>query len=109
MLDAWTNTAAVLDQAGTYAITLSTWNGDLPDDVIRIDVPTAMAWSIARTVLSGKADLPNVHAVQAKMLLRPLSTYLGRRDVSAPEGEVSERERLRSHRQGSFSGSRHVL
>ena len=27
VLDAWTNTAAVLDQAGAYAITLSTWEG----------------------------------------------------------------------------------
>ena len=29
VLDAWTNTAAVLDQAGAYAITLSTWEGEL--------------------------------------------------------------------------------
>lgn len=86
VLDAWTNTAAVLDRAGTYAITLSTWSGDLPDDVIRVDVPTAMAWSITRTVLSGEADLPNVHAVQAKMLLRPLSSYLGRGTYRPPKG-----------------------
>ena len=90
VLDAWTNTAAVLDRAGTYAITLSTWSGDLPDDVTRIDVPTAMAWSITRTVLSGEADLPNVHAVQAKMLLRPLSAYLGGGAYRPPKGSYRE-------------------
>ena len=55
VLDAWTNTAAVLDRAGAYAITRATWSGDLPEDVARIDVPTAMAWSITRTVLSGES------------------------------------------------------
>lgn len=91
VLDAWTNTAAVLDRAGTYAITLSTWSGDLPDDVTRIDVPTAMAWSITRTVLSGEADLPNVHAVQAKMLLRPLSAYLGEGHIGPRRGAIGKR------------------
>ena len=59
VLDGWTNTAAVLDKAGAYAITLSTWEGELPEDVTRIDVPTSMAWSITRTILSGEEDLPN--------------------------------------------------
>ncbi|MDU5613691.1 MAG: DUF1214 domain-containing protein, partial [Slackia sp.] len=54
--------------------------------VIRVDVPTAMAWSITRTVLSGEADLPNVHVVQAKMLLRPLSAYLGGGTYRPPKG-----------------------
>lgn len=52
VLDVWTNTAAVLDEAGVYAITLSTWEGELPEKITRIDVPTSMAWSITRTVLS---------------------------------------------------------
>ena len=69
-------TAAVLDRAGAYAITRANWSGDLPEDVTRIDVPTAMAWSITRTVLSGEADLPNVYAIQAGMKLLPLSAYL---------------------------------
>ena len=54
VLDGWTNTAAVLDKAGAYAITLSTWEGELPEGVTRIDVPTSMAWSITRIVLSGR-------------------------------------------------------
>ena len=31
LLDAWTNTAAVLDKAGAYAIALPGWEGELPD------------------------------------------------------------------------------
>ena len=53
LLDAWTNTAAVLDKAGAYAIALPGWEGELPDGVTRVDVPTATVWSIARVVLSG--------------------------------------------------------
>lgn len=90
VLDAWTNTPAVLDKAGTYAITLSTWEGELPDEVIRIDVPTAMAWSITRTVLSGEEDLPNVHAIQTEMQLMPLSAYLNGGEYQAPKGSYSE-------------------
>ena len=67
VLDGWTNTAAVLDKAGAYAITLSTWEGELPEGVTRIDVPTSMAWSITRIILSGEEDLPNVYAIQEKM------------------------------------------
>ena len=90
MLDAWTNTVAVLDRAGAYAITCSAWNGDLPDDVARIDVPTAMAWSITRTVLSGEADLPNVYAIQARMQLLPLSAYLSGNAYQPPKGSYRE-------------------
>lgn len=89
VLDAWTNTPAVLDHAGTYAITLSSWEGELPEGVTRIDVPTAMAWSITRTVLSGEEDLPNVRAIQAQMQLMPLSAYLTGGEYEAPKGSYS--------------------
>ena len=39
LLDAWTNTAAVLDQAGAYVIALPSWTGELPENVTRVDVP----------------------------------------------------------------------
>ena len=90
VLDAWTNTAAVLDRAGAYAITRANWSGDLPEDVTRIDVPTAMAWSITRTVLSGEADLPNVYAIQAGMKLLPLSAYLSGEAYQPPKGSYQE-------------------
>lgn len=90
VLDAWTNTSAVLDQAGAYAITLSTWKGELPDEVTRIDVPTTMAWSITRTVLSGEEDLKNVYAIQEEMKLLPLSAYIAGGKYQAPEGNYYE-------------------
>ena len=75
VLDAWTNTVAVLEAPGLYAITRSDWQGELPEGVQRIDVPTTRVWTIARIVLSGQEDLPNVRAIQDKMQLMPLSAY----------------------------------
>lgn len=90
VLDGWTNTAAVLDKAGAYAITLSTWEGELPKGVTRIDVPTSMAWSITRIILSEEEDLPNVYAIQEKMKLMPLSDYISGDAYESPRGSYSE-------------------
>ena len=86
VLDAWTNTTAVLEKAGTYAFTSSGWKGDLPDGVTRVDVPTSMVWLIARVVLSGQEDLPNVYDIQQKMQLMPLSAYENGGEYMAPKG-----------------------
>ena len=86
LLDAWTNTAAVLDKAGVYAITLPGWEGDLPDNVTRVDVPTATVWTIARIVLSGSEDLTNVYAIQEQMRLLPFSAYRQEGQYTAPKG-----------------------
>lgn len=90
VLDGWTNTAAVLDKAGAYAITLSTWEGELPKGVTRIDVPTSMVWSITRIILSGEENLPNVYAIQEKMKLMPLSDYISGDTYESPRGSYSE-------------------
>ena len=90
LLDAWTNTAAVLDQAGTYIIALPSWTGELPENVTRVDVPTETVWSIARVVLSGNEDLPNVYAIQDQMRLLPLSAYLAGGDYAAPAGTYTK-------------------
>lgn len=90
VLDAWTNTAAVLDKAGTYAITKADWQGDLPKGVTRVDVPTSMAWSITRTLLSGQEDLPNVHAIQKQMKLMPLSAYMSADNYQPAKGSYNE-------------------
>ena len=90
ILDAWTNTAAVLDTAGAYAITLPDWEGELPDGVTRVDVPTATVWSIARVVLSGDEDLPHVYAIQDQMQLLPLSAYGEDGRYTAPQGRYAK-------------------
>ena len=86
VLDAWTNTAAVLDKSGIYAFTRSDWEGELPDGVVRVDVPTSTVWLIARIVLSGQDDLSNVYAIQNEMRLFPLNAYSAGEDYSAPKG-----------------------
>lgn len=58
VLDAWTNTAAVLEAPGAYAIAYSGWEGTLPEGVRRIDVPTRTVWTIARIMLSGPDAAP---------------------------------------------------
>ena len=68
----------------------STWEGELPEGVTRIDVPTSMAWSITRIVLSGEEDLPNVYAIQEKMKLMPLSDYISGDTYEPPRGSYSE-------------------
>lgn len=88
VLDAWTNTAAVLEAPGAYAIAYSGWEGTLPEGVRRIDVPTRTVWTIARIMLSGPDDLPNVAALQSRMQLVPLSAYPAGPDA-APEGSYS--------------------
>ncbi len=90
ILDAWTNTAAVLDTAGAYAIALPDWEGELPDGVTRVDVPTATVWSIARVVLSGDEDLPHVYAIQDQMQLLPLSAYGEDGRYTAPQGRYAK-------------------
>ena len=88
VLDAWTNTAAVLEAPGAYAIAYSGWEGTLPEGVRRIDVPTRTVWTIARIMLSGPDDLPNVAALQGRMQLMPLSAYPAGL-AAAPEGSYS--------------------
>ena len=80
----------MLDQPGAYAITLPAWQGELPEGVTRVDIPTATAWSIARIVLSGEDDLPNVYAIQQEMQLMPLSAYVSGGEYTAPRGQLSQ-------------------
>lgn len=90
ILDAWTKTVCVLDQAGAYAIAHIGWEGDLPDGVTRIDVPTETAWSIARIVLSGEEDLPGVRAIQKNMKLLPLSDYANGGEHTPEKGSYTQ-------------------
>ena len=108
LLDAWTNTAAVLDQAGAYVIALPSWTGELPENVTRVDVPTETVWSITRVVLSGNEDLPNVYAIQDQMRLIPLSAYLAGGDYVA-DGHICQGKRLCSREQGALHAACGVL
>lgn len=86
LLDAWTNTITVLEDAGTYAITLPGWEGELPEGVTKVESPTASVWLLGRTVLDGTEDLPNVYAIQDQMKLYPLSAHAQGGVYDAPTG-----------------------
>lgn len=81
VMDAWSDTVAVLgtgadtqDEA-TYLLTGPSFEGEIPDGMVRIEVPTAIGWIIVRTVCNGPDDLENVRALQAKMDSRPLGFW----------------------------------
>jgi hypothetical protein len=89
-LDAYTNDYAYLGQrasgsnAGTYLMAGPDWNGQVPEGMTKIWTPTNLAWLITRTLVKGPADVPNVIAVQDKIMVKPLSGFLGNTTTSSP-------------------------
>lgn len=98
-LDAYTNdynylgTRASGATEGTYLIAGPNWDGQVPEDMTKIWTPTNLAWLINRILVKGDSDLPNVHAIQDKMSLTPLSLFEGNTTINktptAPETNVS--------------------
>ena len=93
MLDGWTNVFADPGKRTTgtgaqkYAIVGPSWNGDLPKDVKVVRSPTNMAWVLGRTYSTGTAkDYEEVHALQDKYLLVPLSAY--GKPYAPPKGSI---------------------
>ncbi|MCL2087206.1 MAG: DUF1214 domain-containing protein [Oscillospiraceae bacterium] len=97
VLDAYSNSAAVLGtggmddgEAAVYAFCNPSFDGDLPDGVVQIDVPTDIVWVAARTSHENTPDsLAKAHAAQEQFSLIPLSEY-GNEDYILPEGEFNE-------------------
>lgn len=90
VMDAWSNTVAVIGEAGVYAFVRTGSDADLPADVTKIEIPTRLSWCIGRTLLKGSDDLPNVMALQDAMDFRTLHSYLSgeedSQDANAQEG-----------------------
>src|SRR4029077_19281545 len=93
MLDAWSN---VFSSPGTrttgagehnFAIVGPGWKGDLPEGVEKIEAPTNMVWILGRTYCTGTPeDYKEVHAIQDKYTLVPLSSY--GKPYTPPPGKV---------------------
>lgn len=81
-LDAYTNNYDYLGQrasgttGGTYLIAGPEWNGQVPEGMTKIWTPTNLAWLINRILVKGPADVPNVNAIQDKIIVKPLSVFL---------------------------------
>jgi hypothetical protein len=91
ILDAYTNCVAILGTGGLddgasaiYALCGPDIPANIPDEAIRVFVPTNMAWIIVRTAFDG-IELSKVHEIQNGFSLMPVSFY-GKQDYIQPTG-----------------------
>lgn len=95
-MDAWTNVFASLGTrttgtaGGQYLLAPSHWQGELPQGLELIRVPTRMVWLIGRTQTNGAADYPLVHRLQDGIRLRPLAHWLAGEDP--PRDSITSEE-----------------
>ncbi|MER2150474.1 MAG: DUF1254 domain-containing protein, partial [Candidatus Limivicinus sp.] len=91
IMDAWSNTVAVLDEEGVYAFVKKGDDVELPEGVIRVELPTEMSWVLGRVLLNGEDDIENVIQLQKAMDYRPLSIYLsgGEYDGSTDDSSIN--------------------
>ena len=81
VMDAWSDTVAVLgtgadtQDANTYLLTGPGFDGDVPEGMTRVDIPTNIGWIIGRTLCYGPEDLENIYDIQAQMDVRTLSLW----------------------------------
>jgi hypothetical protein len=89
-MDAYTNDYAYLGQrasgttGGTYLIAGPDWNGQVPEGMTKIWTATNLVWLNNRILLKGPSDLPNVNAIQDKIIVKPLSEFQGNTTSSPP-------------------------
>lgn len=83
LLDAWTEsfeyvgTRTTGGRAGRWALVAPGWQGELPDDVVRLDAPTPQVFVLGRFHVLDHDDVAGVHAIADRTSLRPLSEVVG--------------------------------
>ncbi|MBR4501337.1 MAG: DUF1254 domain-containing protein [Clostridia bacterium] len=86
VMDAWSDTVAMLGAGAdtmderVYLLTGPCFEGEIPEGMTRVDIPTNIGWIIGRTVCFGPEDLENVYDLQAQMDVRTLALYLSGED-----------------------------
>ena len=81
LLDMWTDSFAGIGKrttgtgVGHFAVVPPGWKGSLPPIIQRIESPTTYAWIIGRTQTNGAKDFAEVHTLQDKFLITPLSRW----------------------------------
>lgn len=89
VLDAWTNTPAVLE-SGNYLIAREGYEGEVPENLTLVEVPTDMVWMISRILVNGAEDMSNLKEIQNDMKLMPLSIYQSNEEYTPEKGEHKE-------------------
>lgn len=95
IIDAYGNCVAILGTGGTggngavdAALTGPDFRGEVPAELVRIKVPTNLAWILIRTLQNDPQtdpeDVGRVHEIQKGFDLRPLSSY--GKEYQAPQG-----------------------
>ena len=79
LIDAYTNCVALFgtgfmngDEGGTYLICGPSCRVETPKGMIRIDLPTNMAWLLCRSLMLRDEDLEEICSLQRQMSLYPL-------------------------------------
>jgi len=98
-MDAYTNNYAYVGQratgtaGGTYLVAGPDWNGQVPEGMTKIWTPTNLAWLLNRILVKGPADVPNVNAIQDKIIVKPLSDFQANTTLSpAPVTETTSKD-----------------
>ncbi|ORI24601.1 hypothetical protein BH686_20865 [Rhodococcus erythropolis] len=93
ILDAWSDVFTVPGSrtvgrtGGPYLVAGPNWKGNVPKGLTLLRSPTAMNWIVARYATSGGTDLAEVHSLQDRTRLTPLSEWTGDPKAYTP-GEV---------------------
>lgn len=94
IMDAWTNvvsspgTRTIGTGARDFLVVGPTWQGEVPAGMQPIRVPTQMAWMIGRIKSAGPQDYAEVHALQQRFQLMPLSAWQGQASAEGPAAMV---------------------
>ncbi|MEU3823811.1 DUF1254 domain-containing protein [Streptomyces sp. SID486] len=94
ILTAWSDVFAVPGKrqdgptAGPFLIAGPDWSGPTPPGLTLLKSPTALNWIVARYATSGPEDFPDVHRLQDRTRLVPLSRWTGDPDDYTPPTDV---------------------
>lgn len=90
IMDAWSDTVAVLGTGAdtqderTYLLTGPDYAGEVPEGMVRVEIPTAIGWMLGRTVCYGPEDLENIYALQDQIDACALTLW--RSGAEQPQG-----------------------
>ena len=78
VLDMWTDVVAVPgvrsngSEPFTFAVCNERWSGSLPEEILRVDVPTSQCWIIGRVATTSPTEFSEAHRFQDGLQSAPL-------------------------------------